>query len=106
MIPYFSFDSPFDSVPNGGFFVRPGPALPADEELMLRIADCLRGDLEGPGNRVVLEVQNGVVVLEGVVVTRALNALMHRLVWRVPGVADVCNRLTTWEDERRGHVDP
>jgi osmotically-inducible protein OsmY len=64
-------------------------------------ADWLRGELEGPGNGVVVEVQNGVVILEGLVATRALHDLLHRLVWRVPGVADVCNRLTTWEDERR-----
>jgi hypothetical protein len=102
VIPYFSPDPSFDALfPGGRPFFRPGPPLPADEDLSLHIADWLRGELEGPGNRVVVEVQNGVVILEGLVATRALRDLLHRLVWRVPGVADVCNRLTTWEDERR-----
>ena len=101
MIPYFSPDPFFDALATGSFLVRPGPPLPADEDLARAIADRLCGDLGGPGNRVVVEVQNGVVVLEGLVTTRALRALMHRLVWRVPGVTDVCNRLNTWEDERR-----
>ena len=102
MIPYFSSDPFFDSYPDPDYFIRPGPPLAADEELLRHIADSLRADLDGPGNRVVAEVQNGVVILEGVVATRALRTLMHRLVWRVPGVTDVCIRLFTWEDERRG----
>jgi hypothetical protein len=106
VIPYFSSDPFFDGLPGGGFFLRPGPPLPADEALAMHVADWLRGDLDGPGNRVVVEVQNGVVMLEGIVATRALRNLMHRLVWRVPGVVDVCNRLITWEDERRRQAGP
>lgn len=101
MIPYFSPDPSFDAYATGDFFVRPGPPLPADQDVAQHVSDRVRENFEGPGNRVMVEVQNGVVVLEGLVATRALRALMHRLVWQVPGVTDVCNRLNTWEDERR-----
>lgn len=103
MIPYFPSGSFPDGWPWSGPSLPPAPPMQADDDLAMLVAERLRGHLAGPGHRIVVEVQNRVVVLEGVVATAALRSRAHHLVWQTPGVADVCNLLTTWDDERHGH---
>lgn len=100
MIPYFPSDW-FSQRPASAHWQPPaGPPVGADEELALLVADRLRDSLVEPGHRIVVEVQNRVVVLEGVVATDAFRRQAHHLVWQTPGVADVSNRLTVWQDRR------
>lgn len=101
MISYFPSDFFPDGFPHSRPFLRPAPPQQADENLALLVAERLRGHLVGPGYRIVVEVQNRVVILEGVVATDAFRTRAHHLVWQTAGVADVCNQLTTWEAERR-----
>ncbi|WP_212990872.1 BON domain-containing protein [Actinoplanes auranticolor] len=94
---------PFDGFPEGTPSVpRPLPAgepVHADRDLALRVADRLRAGLPQPGQRIVIEVQNRVVVLEGLVTDVHLRRLAHDLTWRTPDVFDVCNRLACWDGE-------
>jgi hypothetical protein len=101
MIPYFPSGFFADGFPHSCSFPRPAASpLQADEDLAMLVAERLRRHLAGPAHRIVVEVQNRVVILEGVVATEAFRARAHHLVWRTAGVADVCNRLTTWQAER------
>ncbi|MDY7088528.1 MAG: BON domain-containing protein [Actinomycetota bacterium] len=99
MISYFAFDFFPDRFFHPPVYFHPGPPPAADEQLALRVADRLRDELSGPADRVLVEVQNRVVILEGAVGTSTLRTRVHRLVWLTPGVADVCNRLDARDDE-------
>jgi hypothetical protein len=103
MIPYFPSGFFPDGWPDSRPFLRYAPPLRADEDLAMLVAERLRRYLAGPAHRIVVEVQNRVVILEGVVATEAFRTRAHHLVWQTPGVADVCNQLTTWQAER--HVN-
>lgn len=100
MYPYFPSDFFFNGIPTHWAFQRPAPPLAADEELAMRVAAKLRENLTGTAYRIVVEVQNRVVILEGAVPAAALRTRLHHLVWQVPGVTDVCNCLTTGRGER------
>lgn len=101
MIPYFPSGFFADGFPHSRPFPRSAaPPLQADEDLAMLVAERLRRRLAGPPHRIVVEVQNRVVVLEGVVATNAFRTRAHLLVWQTVGVADVCNRLTIWQVER------
>lgn len=49
-----------------------------------------------------MEVQNQVVILEGIVPTPSERAHVHEATWQVRGVMDVSNRLSVWSDDMAG----
>lgn len=104
MIPYFPSEWFSGGSASTPWYLRADPPVGADEELALLVADRLRETLAEPGHRIVVEVQNRVVVLEGIVATDAFRRQAHQIVWQTPGVFDVSNRLTLWEAERRGGI--
>lgn len=63
-----------------------------DSRLAFRTAARLK-DLVRPGYSVVVEVQNRVVILEGVVSAASLRRRLSETVWQTAGVFDVSNRL-------------
>lgn len=66
----------------------------ADQELVRLVADALLNDPTVARGEVDLQVQNGVVILEGDFETvESVDAAVAR-VWTIPGVVDVCNALT------------
>ena len=98
MIPYFPSDDPL-------FRHWLGPSDPptdTDEDLALRVAARLRLELPSPGHHIVVEVQNQVVILEGIVPTPLICAQVHEATWQVRGVADVSNRLSAWSHDMLG----
>ena len=90
---------PFDDPRFLQYYRTPRPPTEADEDLADRVAARLRADLSPVGHHIVVEVQNRVVMLEGGVPDRRMRAQAHAIVWRVPGVADVCNRLSVWSED-------
>jgi hypothetical protein len=90
---------PFDDPRFLQYYRVPQPPTEADEDLADRVAARLRADLSPVGHAIVVEVQNRVVVLEGGVPDHAMRAQAHAIVWRVPGVHDVCNRLSAWSED-------
>lgn len=69
----------------------------ADEQLIDRVAQALRGDPLVYGRLLHVMVQNSVVILVGDVGdvgSPEAKAAAASRVWAVPGVYDVCNRLT------------
>ncbi|MEU8230447.1 BON domain-containing protein [Actinoplanes sp. NPDC048967] len=99
MMPFPPFDGFPESTPSAPRPLPAGRPMPADRDLALLVADRLRAALPQPGQRIVIEVQNRVVVLEGLVTTPDLRRLAHELTWRTPGVLDVCNRLACWDGQ-------
>jgi osmotically-inducible protein OsmY len=98
MIPYFPSDDPLFRQ-----WLRPSdPPTDTDEDLALRVAARLRPELTTPGHHIVVEVQNRVVILEGIVPTLWVCARVHEATWQVSGVADVSNRLAVWSDDAAG----
>ena len=73
---------------------EPLPPTRADADLARRVARRLTAELPAPDKRIVVEAQNRVIILEGVVSTARSRATAHRLAWLTAGVADVSNRLT------------
>ena len=65
-----------------------------DEMLADRAAAALRQDERIRGRRIELTVQNRVIILIGDVATAEASDAAGRLAWSVPGVHDVCNRLS------------
>jgi hypothetical protein len=74
---------------------RPSPTrAQADQELIRIAADALLNDPAVARGQVDLQVQNGVVILDGDFETaESADAAVAR-VWTIPGVVDVCNALT------------
>jgi osmotically-inducible protein OsmY len=66
----------------------------ADEWLAERAARALRTDPLIHGRRLEIIAQNGVIVLLGELATREAKEAARLRAWAVPGVLDVCNRLT------------
>jgi osmotically-inducible protein OsmY len=84
---------------------RLGPAAQADEELALTVAHRLRTQLPGADHRIVVEVQNRVVILEGIVSTDEVRRHAHDIARSEPGVFDMCNQLAVWfEDPDDGYA--
>lgn len=102
MIPFSWSDAFPERAPSGHWFVRSAPAAGADEELALSVAARIRANLPGGGHRMVVEVQNRVVILEGVVATAGFRRQAHRVAAHTPGVFDVSNRLAVAADELGG----
>lgn len=65
-----------------------------DEQLVDRAAQALRTDPRVHGRILHIMVQNSVVILIGEVGSEDVKAAVASRVWSVPGVYDVCNRLT------------
>lgn len=84
----------------GRHHLRPADEWSDGQEWLLRrvVAELTR-DRRIQGGRVVVTVQNTVVVLEGEVVSAEAWTAAARAAWAVPGVSDVANRLTV-RDER------
>jgi osmotically-inducible protein OsmY len=68
-------------------------ALEGDELLLHLVAEALAGDQEIRGRHLDVTVQNGVVILEGVVSSLTARSAASRRAWAVPEVRDVCNCL-------------
>jgi osmotically-inducible protein OsmY len=66
----------------------------ADEWLAERTARALRTDPLVRGTRLEILVQNGVIILSGELSSAGAREAAGRRAWTVPGVVDVCNRLT------------
>lgn len=90
---------PFHDPRFSQYYRVPRPPTEADEDLAVRVAARLRADLSPVGHHIVVEVQNRVVILEGGVPDPAMRAQVHQIVWRIPGVADVSNRLSVWSED-------
>jgi osmotically-inducible protein OsmY len=98
MIPYF----PSDDLPSRQWLRPSNPPTDTDEDLAVRVAARLRLELPAQGHHIVVEVQNQVVILEGIVPTPMVCAQMHEATWQVLGVLDVSNRLSAWSDDMAG----
>ena len=68
-----------------------------DQRLMMTVLDALFDDAAVTGE-IDLNVQNGVVILDGKVGSESARTAVVARVWSVPGVADVCDALAV---ERR-----
>lgn len=66
----------------------------ADEQLVDRAAQALRCDPRVYGRLLHIMVQNRVVILVGEVGSPEARTAAASRAWSVPGVYDVCNRLT------------
>jgi osmotically-inducible protein OsmY len=66
----------------------------AEDFLSRRVADEVNQDPEVSGGRMVVTVQNGVVILEGYADTPATREAAGRRAWAISGVFDVCNMLS------------
>lgn len=74
----------------------------ADEDLAARVAARLGRESLTPEDHVVVSVQNGVVILEGILGRQSLAERLHRATWQVAGVVDVSNQLSAWDSEPDG----
>ncbi|MEV6842744.1 BON domain-containing protein [Actinoplanes sp. NPDC051411] len=79
-------DGPDDDFPDDG--------QDADEQLVDLAAQALQGDRRVYGRFLHVMVQNSVVILVGEVGSLEAKAAAASRAWAVPGVYDVCNRLT------------
>ena len=68
------------------------------EWLLRRVVAELTRDRRIQGGRVVVTVQNTVVILEGEVLSAEAWTAAARSAWAVPGVTDVANRLTVRDE--------
>ena len=81
------------------FFPHDLPALfhakptTEDARLACRLLERMHRDPRLRRERICIEVQNRVVILDGTVRTAELGAAAGALAWRTPGVYDVSNRL-------------
>lgn len=73
-----------------------------DEWIVERAAIALARDPLVRGRRLEVEVQNGVVILVGVLASAESRDAAGRRAWTVEGVADVCNRITVSDETERG----
>ncbi|MEU4366614.1 BON domain-containing protein [Micromonospora chersina] len=71
---------------------------PLDEDLRLAalVAQRISIDWTTRRQQIAVTVQNGVVILTGMVAEPATRAAAGELAWDVPGVFDVCNALTLY----------
>ncbi|HJT95992.1 MAG TPA: BON domain-containing protein [Mycobacterium sp.] len=92
MMPYSWEEFPFHQMPDDA-------PTPADQNLAVRVAARLGQELSTPDDHFVVSVQNGVVILEGILTQKSLVDRLHRTTWQVVGVVDVCNLLSAWDCE-------
>jgi osmotically-inducible protein OsmY len=90
MIPFLSGapDEPLDLRPTR----RLSPVL-SDDRIASRVVLLLVATLLGRRHRISVRVQNGVVIVDGVVPSEDVRRLVHRVVWSVRAVRDVSDRL-------------
>jgi hypothetical protein len=74
--------------------------IDAEEFLTNLIAEEMIRDPDVRAGRMVVMVQNGVVILQGYVDTDDTRSAAVRRAWATPGVFDVCNMLTVARDGR------
>ena len=75
---------------------RYGPEAPSmsDEDIRKAIDSCLRADPRiSPESRIVVEVNKGVVTLTGSVPDKWVKQAANEIIFALPGVVDVDNRL-------------
>jgi osmotically-inducible protein OsmY len=70
-----------------------GPTLEPDLRIAFEVVERLRAVRRLHGQRISVQVQNRVVILEGSVLTANQRILAAAHCWRTPGVFDVCNGL-------------
>jgi osmotically-inducible protein OsmY len=90
----FSWPNPGDERWRGARDTDPVGDDDPDTGLALVVADRLRGERRLQHARIVVDVQDQVVILTGRVPSAALQETASDIVWRTPGVRDVCNRMT------------
>jgi hypothetical protein len=90
VFPYFPFPLPEEPPAEGRLASAPAET---DARLALAVAERLRRRLVPGAYRIVVEVQNGVVIIDGTVDYADLRSLVTDEVWATPGVFDVSNRL-------------
>jgi osmotically-inducible protein OsmY len=66
---------------------------PDDIRLAVRVAEQLENQLPNRGRRIVVEVQNRIVILRGEAPSAQFFHLASQIVWMTPGVADLSNQL-------------
>ncbi|GIF01253.1 hypothetical protein Ari01nite_87170 [Paractinoplanes rishiriensis] len=66
----------------------------ADELIADRLAVSIKQNPQVRGRYLEIHVQNGVVILLGEVDTADARTVARGLAWAVPGVSDVCNRIS------------
>lgn len=74
--------------------VHEPPVLTADELIAELVAASIMGHPYARGRSLDIQVQNQVVILLGQVASVEARAMIRGLAWQMPGVRDVCNRLT------------
>lgn len=76
----------------------PEDSHPLDEDLRLAalVAQRISIDWTTRRQQIAVTVQNGVVILTGMVAAPATRKAAAELAWDVPGVFDVCNALTLY----------
>ncbi|MBO4207014.1 BON domain-containing protein [Micromonospora echinofusca] len=83
----FPDHQPWDAQP------QPSAPVDADGRLAVLVAQRLAGDWSTRRRRIVVTVQNGVVILTGVVTDPQTRRAAAELAWDTHGVVDVCNAL-------------
>ncbi|RAO25233.1 hypothetical protein MED15_00996 [Micromonospora noduli] len=74
-----------------------GPASDDDARLACQLLERMQRDPRLRHERICIEVQNRVVILEGVVTCADVRTEAHARAWGTPGVHDVNNRLRPLE---------
>ncbi|WP_328474859.1 BON domain-containing protein [Actinoplanes sp. NBC_00393] len=69
-------------------------SLSTDDMIAEVFAASLHGDPHIVGARMRVQVQNRVVILLGSVASVQAHGAMRQRAWDIPGVVDVCNRLS------------
>lgn len=70
------------------------PIHPPDDWLADRLSEALRRDPFVSGRRLEVLVQNQVAILLGELDSAEAREAARRRAWSIPGIQDVCNRLT------------
>ncbi|MDG4824957.1 BON domain-containing protein [Asanoa sp. WMMD1127] len=96
----FPFPPP---MPGDGWFQRPqGARRPSQDDLLaIAVLNELSADTRLAGGEILVEVQNRVVILDGVVPSTYTRHAAGDAAWRVDGVFDVANRIAVESPHRR-----
>ncbi|MHB0997816.1 MAG: BON domain-containing protein [Armatimonadota bacterium] len=82
----------------GSYGVRPGIERP-DEEIKSEVYGILRGDPSIDISNIQIFIQDGVVMLSGVVESEEIRQFLEEDVWDISGIVDVHNELQTMHDD-------
>jgi hypothetical protein len=72
-----------------------------DRQLLRVVVEALLTDPAVTGGRLDVQLQNGVVIVEGEVDTADIRAAVVERAWSVPGVVDVCDIILVTGRRRR-----